>query len=114
MLILRRDVPTEPALSVPTPEPTPQAESPFAKPSNDANYEGADRSLVGVCYSRTLSRCNAKGIQDIAGGLLGGPKKNKQSGGLVYNLPQTPCDQCLTYFVGWSTCRISSRWWQPW
>ena len=51
-------MPTEPALSVPTPEPTPQhAESdPFQRPSGTQGggpgegegYEGADRGIISV------------------------------------------------------------------
>ena len=57
----RRDVPTQPALSVPTPEPTPQAESPFNKPGQtpglpEEEYEGADRGLLTVSQSRDGSR----------------------------------------------------------
>ena len=58
---------------MPTPEPTPQGQTPFAKPPGDENYEGADRGL----------------ISDIAGGLLGGGKQNKQSSGLVGQLAQS-------------------------
>lgn len=55
-LIAFRDVPTQPALSVPTPEPTPQAQSPFSKPENP-EYEGADRSLLGVWYLARILEC---------------------------------------------------------
>ena len=53
-----REVPTEPALSVPTPDPTPQqAMDPFQKPQEysetrpDENYQGQDRSLLSVRLS---------------------------------------------------------------
>ena len=74
------DIPTEPALSVPTPDPTPQqAMDPFQKPpgaatgtpgpevsaatrgqeSGDPSYQGADRSLlsVGVWTADTGMKC---------------------------------------------------------
>ena len=57
------DIPTQPALSVPTPDPTPQQSmDPFQKPpSSDRgidgqgeNYEGADRGFLSVCLSYCL------------------------------------------------------------
>lgn len=51
------DVPTQPALSVPTPDPTPQNQmDPFQKPQSSErgnggqgdNYEGADRGFLSV------------------------------------------------------------------
>ena len=54
------EIPTQPALSVPTPDPTPQhSTGPFPTPAepntvkdgNEEAYEGADRSLLGVCYA---------------------------------------------------------------
>lgn len=66
------DIPTQPALSVPTPDPTPQQQTdPFQRPAETRspfmgpdghlvvkkedgsveNYEGADRSLLGVSRS---------------------------------------------------------------
>ena len=51
------DVPTQPALSVPTPDPTPlQEANPFEKPQSlergmdgqGDNYEGADRGFLSV------------------------------------------------------------------
>ena len=56
------DVPTQPALSVPTPDPTPQQQNdPFSKPPGssgdtvmvrdaDGNMVETDRSLLGVRY----------------------------------------------------------------
>lgn len=48
-------MPTQPALSVPTPEATPQGADPFQKPAAEArnenldeNYAGADRGLMSV------------------------------------------------------------------
>ena len=69
------DIPTQPALSVPTPDPTPQQMAdPFKQPSGAPatviapdgtavirkedgtveQYEGADRSLLGVCSMATV------------------------------------------------------------
>ena len=69
------DIPTQPALSVPTPDPTPQPIThPFSQPSEKASedetaegYEGADRSLLGVrkalapiLLRRQMLRCSLK------------------------------------------------------
>ena len=70
------EIPTQPALSAPTPDPTPQqASDPFQQPphgsvdtpgaigngtrdqnSTDPNYQGADRSLLSVRWLITIER----------------------------------------------------------
>ncbi|MCJ1474965.1 hypothetical protein MMC13_003625 [Lambiella insularis] len=66
------EVPTQPALSVPTPEPTPQHANPFQPPSGtntgeDGTYEGADRGFMS----------------DLAmNAIMGGKQQNKPQSGL--------------------------------
>lgn len=73
------EIPTQPALSVPTPDPTPQQTTdPFQHPPGTSSavvasdgtavvrnedgtvehYEGADRSLLGVCYAIKVKEYN--------------------------------------------------------
>ena len=62
---IRREIPTQPALSVPTPEPTPQHADtdPFQVPPNtrsgeagaDESYKGADRGFLSVRRSLVVS-----------------------------------------------------------
>ncbi|KAI4155308.1 MAG: hypothetical protein LQ340_001073 [Diploschistes diacapsis] len=79
------DIPTQPALSVPTPEPTPQAQSPFQKPDAPP-YEGADRSLLGNLAMNALtggkhSSKSQSGLESLASSFLGGQHHSSSNQG---------------------------------
>jgi hypothetical protein len=91
------DVPTQPALSVPTPEPTPQGEGmgPFSKPGEhegtrgdgrEGEYAGADRSLlsnlaVNAVMGKHGKQQQQSGLGGLAQSLLGGSGHGSSSGG---------------------------------
>ena len=91
---VQREIPTQPALSVPTPEPTPQHADtdPFQAPSNprsgeagtDESYEGADRGFLSVSRSLVVQTKRAYKFlcQDLAMNAVMGGKHNKPPSGL--------------------------------
>ncbi|KAI4146371.1 MAG: hypothetical protein L6R39_003477, partial [Caloplaca ligustica] len=82
------DIPTQPALSVPTPDPTPQPiNDPFGKPAMSSergpsdqgeNYEGADRGFISDLATNAIPGKHNKphqsqsGLGGLATSLLGG------------------------------------------
>ncbi|MCJ1295487.1 hypothetical protein MMC34_007050 [Xylographa carneopallida] len=90
------EIPTQPALSVPTPEPTPQHADtdPFQAPSNprsgeagtDESYEGADRGFLSdLAMNAVMGGKHNKppsGLGGLASSFLGGQSShNNNSGG---------------------------------
>ncbi|KAL8893429.1 MAG: hypothetical protein Q9192_005278 [Flavoplaca navasiana] len=84
------DIPTQPALSVPTPDPTPQPiGDPFQKPpmSSDRaqneggdNYQGADRGFLSDLASGKQGKHGQGGLGGLAGSLLGGQSSHGSGG----------------------------------
>ncbi|KAL9585177.1 MAG: hypothetical protein Q9203_004367, partial [Teloschistes exilis] len=89
------DIPTQPALSVPTPDPTPQPiDNPFDKPTMSAdrgpndgnnNYEGADRGFLSDLATNAISGKHGKpqnqsGLGGLASSFLGSQGSHGSSG----------------------------------
>ncbi|KAL8690423.1 MAG: hypothetical protein Q9218_004123 [Villophora microphyllina] len=89
------DIPTQPALSVPTPDPTPQPiDDPFNKPpmssergpnEGSENYEGADRGFLSDLATNAMGGKHGKpqnqsGLGGLASSFLGGQGSHGSSG----------------------------------